>query len=45
MNTPLVDPDEVMLIVDAVKGGVVMEFDALDGLELPRAFIAVTVKV
>jgi hypothetical protein len=45
MNTPSVDPDEVMFTVEAVKGGVVIEFDAVEGLELPREFIATTVKV
>ena len=45
MNTPSVDPDAVMLTVEAVKGGVVIEFDAVEGLELPLEFTAVTVKV
>ena len=45
MNTPSVDPEDVMFTIEAVKGGVVMEFDAVEGLELPREFIATTVKV
>jgi hypothetical protein len=45
MNTPSVDPDDVILTVEAVKGGVVIEFDAVEGLELPTEFVALTVKV
>jgi hypothetical protein len=45
MKTPSVEPDDVMFTVEAVKGGVVIELDAVEGLELPREFIATTVKV
>jgi hypothetical protein len=45
MNTPSVDPDDVILTVEAVKGGVVIEFDAVEGLELSTEFVALTVKV
>jgi hypothetical protein len=45
INTPSVDPVDLMFTVAAVKGGVVIEFDAVEGLELPRSLIAVTVKV
>nr|WP_249883335.1 hypothetical protein [Candidatus Aquiluna sp. UB-MaderosW2red] len=49
MNTPLtndpeVDPVEVIFTVAAVPA-IVNELDAEDGLEVPAAFVAVTVKV